>query len=96
MYHSEETAKLAEDYFIKTFSKKEIPDNLPEFKPESGEYDLISILIKTELASSKSDAGRIIEQGGVKVDGVVIIDPHFIVPSGATLQKGKLKFLKIG
>lgn len=96
MYHSAEVADKAQDYFTKTFSNKEIPDNLPEFNPESGQYDLISVLVEAKLASSKSDAGRIIEQGGVKIDGQVIIDPHFVVPSGVTLQKGKLKFLKIG
>jgi tyrosyl-tRNA synthetase len=93
MYHSEADAKLAEDYFINTFSKKEIPDNLPEFKPN--QYDLISVLVESKLASSKSDASRTIEQGGVKINGAVITDPHYLVLSGAVLQKGKLKFLKV-
>ncbi len=94
MYHSEKVATGAEDYFIKTFSNKEIPDNLPEFKPTN--YDLVSILVEAGLASSKSDASRTIEQGGVKINGVVATDGRMIVPTGATLQKGKLKFLKIG
>ena len=93
MYHSGADAKLAEDYFINTFSKKEIPANLPEFKPS--QYDLISVLVESKLASSKSDASRTIEQGGVKINGAVITDPHYLVPPGAVLQKGKLKFLKI-
>ncbi|MFH1170745.1 MAG: tyrosine--tRNA ligase [Candidatus Vogelbacteria bacterium] len=93
MYHSAETAKEAENYFIKTFSKKEIPDNLPEFKPS--QYDLISVLVESKLASSKTEAGRLIEQGGVKINSGVITDPHYLVPSDAVLQKGKLKFLKV-
>lgn len=93
MYHSEKDARVAEDYFIKTFSKKETPINLSKFKPNK--YDIISILIENKLTSSKSDARRIIEQGGVKIDKVVIKDIHYVVSSGSILQKGKIKFLEI-
>ncbi|HEY4476853.1 MAG TPA: tyrosine--tRNA ligase [Candidatus Paceibacterota bacterium] len=93
LYHSEVAAKQAAEYFINTFSNKEIPDNLSKFKPTK--YDLVSILIETGLASSRSEAGRIIEQGGVKVNGEVITENHYQIKSGSVLQKGKIKFLKI-
>ena len=93
MYYSEKDARIAEDYFIKTFSKKETPVNLPKFKPSK--YDIISILIENKLTSSRSDARRTIEQGGVKIDGVVIKDIHHVVSSGSILQKGKIKFVEI-
>jgi tyrosyl-tRNA synthetase len=93
MYHSEKEARTAENYFIKTFSEKEIPKNLPEFKPD--EYDIVSILTESKLALSKSAARRVIEQGGVKVDGKVITKIDYIVSPGSILQKGKIKFLKI-
>ncbi len=92
-YHSEKEAKDAQDFFIRTFSNKEIPENLPNFTPNK--YDLTSILIEAGFASSKSDARRIIEQGGVKINGVVIKDVNFIADHNAVLQKGKIKFLKI-
>ncbi|MDI6820887.1 MAG: tyrosine--tRNA ligase [Patescibacteria group bacterium] len=93
MYYSEKDAQAAKDYFVKTFSKKEIPTNLPGFKPNN--YDIVSILIEAKLTPSKSEARRVIEQGGVKIDGVVIKDIHYVVSSGSVLQKGKIKFVKI-
>lgn len=93
MYHSEKDAILAQEYFIKTVSNKEVPDEIKEFKPS--EYNIVSVLVEAELASSKSDAKRTIEQGGVKVNGEVIKDLMFIVPANSVLQKGKLNFIKV-
>ena len=93
MYHSETDAHIAKDYFINTFSKKEMPVDVPEFKPQ--DYNVISILVASKLVSSKSEARRLLEQGGIKIDGKVIKEINLIVKSGVTLQKGKLKFLKI-
>jgi tyrosyl-tRNA synthetase len=93
MYHSETEADAEEANFIKTFSKKEIPDDLPELKPN--DYNLMALLVEAKLASSKSDARRVIEQGGVKINQAVVKDINFSVPQGAVLQKGKINFLKV-
>jgi len=93
MYHSEKDATTAREYFIKTVSNKEIPDEIEEFKPSK--YDIVSVLVEAKLASSKSDAKRTIEQGGVKVNGEVIKDLLFLVPADSVLQKGKLNFIKV-
>lgn len=93
MYHSEKDAASAMEYFIKTVSNKEMPDEVEEFKPSK--YDIVSILVETKLASSNSDAKRTIDQGGVKVNGETIKDLSFSVPAGSVLQKGKLKFIKV-
>lgn len=94
MYHTDKQASAAQDYFIRTFSKKEQPTDLTTFKPDR--YDLISILVNSKIASSKSDARRLVEQGGVKIDGQVVKDTHRSVKPGSVLQKGKITFLKIG
>jgi len=62
MYHGEDGADKAKEYWISTFSKKEIPTDMPTFKPS--DYNIISILVESNLATSKSDARRTIEQGG--------------------------------
>ncbi len=93
IYHGEEKAKEAKNYFISTFSKKEMPDEMPEMKPEN--YDLLSILIEAKLSISKSEARRVIDQGGVKVNQEVIKDYNFVVLSGSIVQKGKINFIKI-
>jgi tyrosyl-tRNA synthetase len=55
------------------------------------------LLVKSGLAPSNSEAKRLIQQGGVKVDGTLIIDPnHNIVPvTGMVLQVGKRKFVRL-
>lgn len=93
MYHSEKDALNVQDFFIRTFSNKETPENLLEFKPSN--YNIISILTEAKFSPSKSEGRRIVEQGGVRINGVVIKDMNFIVPNNSTLQKGKMKFLKI-
>jgi tyrosyl-tRNA synthetase len=93
MYHSKKDADLAEEYFIKTFSKKEIPEDMPSFKAKN--YDIISVLVDSKLVDSKSVARRTIEQGGVKVDGIVIKDVNYILRPNCVLQKGKISFIKI-
>lgn len=93
MYHSEKEAQGAEEYFVKTISHKEIPDDVSEFKP--GKYEIMAILVETKLATSKSEARRTIEQGGVKINGEVVKDINFIVLKNSVLQKGKFKFFKI-
>ncbi len=92
-YYSEIEAKKAEDYFIKTFSKKEIPSEIPEFKPK--DYSLLSILVDSGLVSSRSEGRRIVGQGGVKINGQKIKNIEVMVDPGAVIQKGKLNFLKI-
>jgi len=93
IYHGEEKAKEAKNYFVATFSKKEMPDEMPEIKPDT--YDLISILIQSGLASSKSEARRVIDQGGVKINQEVVKDYNFTVPVGSVVQRGKINFIKI-
>ncbi len=92
-YHSEADAKKAEEYFVSTFTKKEIPTETPKFKPEK--YDVISVLVESKLVTSKSEARRAVEQGGVKIDGITIENVKHIVSSGSILQKGKMHFIQI-
>ncbi len=93
MYHSEKDAEIAQEYFIKTFSKKEIPTTLPILSPNK--YDVISILVDSKLVASKAEAKRVIGQGGVKINGKVIKDIYFMVRSGSVVQKGKINFMRI-
>ncbi|MFA5109126.1 MAG: tyrosine--tRNA ligase [Patescibacteria group bacterium] len=93
MYHSEEDSHLAEDYFIKTISNKEVPKKILEFT--SSKRDLVTIMTESGLSTSNSDARRVIQQGGVKVNSKVVSDPGFVLSPGDVLQKGKINFIKI-
>ncbi len=93
MYHSAEAADSAEKYFIDTFSLGKIPERVEELSPKS--FLLLDILVESGLASSKSEARRLVGQGGVKVDSEVVQDIDMEVKSGSLVQKGKAGFLKI-
>lgn len=96
-FHSPEAAQEAEDEFNRLFVKKEIPDDIEETSLEAGNYKLIDLLSQTNLAASKGEARRLIEQGGVKVDGDKVINTsaEIELKDEILLQVGKRKFLKV-
>lgn len=93
MYHSEEEAKSAQDYFIRTISKKELPSEIKEFTPS--EYGVVSVLLESGAVKSKSDARRVMAQNGVKVNEEIVVDTNLILKAGDILQKGKIFFVKV-
>lgn len=94
MYHSAKEAEVAHEFFINTFSKKEIPsEEIAEFLPQ--DYTLGAVLLDSALASSKSEIRRLLEQGGIKVDGQTVSDINLELKVGSILQRGKIKFVKI-
>ena len=98
MYHGEEAASVAREFFINTFSKKEIPTDVCEFVIETETMKLLEILVRSENATSISDARRKVEQGGVSVDGEKITDPNVEISKesdGKILKIGKMGFVKI-
>src|SRR4051812_15334635 len=68
-FHSQAAANEAEDDFNKRFVKKEIPDEIEERQIDAGNYKLADLIVSTGMAASKGEARRLIEQGGVKVNG---------------------------
>lgn len=97
IYHGEEKAQEAQEYFINTFSKKEIPDNVEEFEVKDGE-SILDTLVNSGGASSKGDARRKIEQGGISVDGEKIDDVNYVVSKNdneKVFKVGKKFFRKI-
>ncbi|MFA5405702.1 MAG: tyrosine--tRNA ligase [Ignavibacteria bacterium] len=97
LYYNEETAKSAVEEFDKIFIKKEIPDDLEEFKLEENSIKIIDLLMLTKLTDSKGNARRLIEQGGVSIDGEKVEDINYIIDfkNEFVLKVGKRKFLKI-
>ena len=67
--HGEEAAAHAEAAFVKQFVKKETPDDIPEYSI-AGPEDLVNILVGAGLAKSRNDARRLIDQGGVRINGI--------------------------
>jgi tyrosyl-tRNA synthetase len=99
MYHSSEEAQKAEAEFDRIFIEKDVPDIIEEFTLETGAtaQTLVGLLALTKLVSSKGEARRLIEQGGVSVNGDRVTDLNAGIPSMKefVLKVGKRKFLKI-
>lgn len=96
MYYGKTVAEKAKSNFIAQFQKKEVPKNIPKVKL-SGNYELSLFLINLPAAKSSSEAKRLIEQGGVKIDGTKITDPKAQIATykGMIVQVGKRRFWKI-
>ena len=96
-FHSASDAERAETDFIARFVKKEIPDEIEEKFIAAGNYKLIDLLVQTNLAASKGEAKRLIEQGGVKLNGEKSsnVNGEIEMVDEILLQVGKRKFLKV-
>ncbi|HSP88353.1 MAG TPA: tyrosine--tRNA ligase [Ignavibacteriaceae bacterium] len=99
IYYDEKTSVEAEEAFDKIFIKKEIPDEIPEFKLENGKniINIIDLILAVQFAPSKSEARRLIMQGGVTIDGEKIddINTDIKLEKEKILKVGKRKFIKI-
>jgi tyrosyl-tRNA synthetase len=96
-FHSAQAATEAEADFNRRFVKKEIPDEIEEKQMTAGKYNLTELLVETSLVASKGEAKRLIEQGGVKIDGEKASDTkaEIDLQNEILLQVGKRKFLKV-
>jgi len=97
-YHSAADAAKAEEIFVKQFKNKEVPDDVKEIPVPAEERPLLEFLVFAKLASSKSEARRLIEQNGIKVDGKTVNDPNArldMAKKPHLIQKGKRFFAKL-
>ena len=95
LYHSREDAASAEENFIQVFQNKEVPEKVQEtvIKPSDG---IIEAIVRAGLAPSKSEARRLVKQGGVKRNGDRVQDfADIVLNTGDILQVGKEKFTKV-
>jgi tyrosyl-tRNA synthetase len=96
--YGEAKAQEAQDYFIKTIQKKEVPVEVKSQKLKVKSWNIIDLLVETNLASSKSEARRLIEQGGIKIESEVVKDINMkveIKKKGILIQRGKRQFVKV-
>jgi tyrosyl-tRNA synthetase len=101
-FHGREAGRAARAAFDRQFRDHELPSDIPEhaWRPEWPSEGLtLSVLLRElGLTSSSSEARRLIEQGGVKLDGQVVQDPQArIAPPAAPrlVQAGKRKFARL-
>jgi tyrosyl-tRNA synthetase len=98
-FHSVADAQAAEEEFNRIFKSKQAPENIEEVSVESGLWKLPRLLVDSGLAPSMAEARRLIEQGGVSVEGEkhsrsdaeLSLSPELAV----LIQVGKRKFLRV-
>ena len=98
-FHSAAAAERAETDFASRFREGEMPEDMPEvtLKAPAGGILIAQLLKQANLTPSTSEAQRMIEQGGVKLDGERVSDKALKIPAGRTVvaQVGKRKFGRI-
>ena len=95
-FFSKEDADKVEEEFNRMFQDKGTPDDMPELKI-SGKFKVNDAKILAEVSLSGSEARRLVQQGGVKIDGEKVKDfnAEYEVGEGKVVQFGKRKFVKI-
>lgn len=93
--HSPTDAKTAKEEFESTFKKGETPEDAPTYKVSGNSVNIIDILTETKLVSSRSEARRLLEQGGLEWNGEKVTEQELTVDSSGTLKVGKFRFLKL-
>jgi tyrosyl-tRNA synthetase len=98
-FHSREAADAAEEEFNRVFKRKEVPDEIEERAVAPQVWKLPRLLAETGLAPSLAEARRLIEQGGVRVDGEKVsrVETEIEVSRerAPLIQVGKRRFLRV-
>ena len=95
-YHGEEQAPNAQKEFDRVFSKKELPEEMPEFRTKQKEWLPVELIFKAGLVSSKNEGRRLLAQGGVELNGEKISEQQKIsIDKEIVIKAGKRKFCKI-
>lgn len=102
MYHGEEAATAAQDYFVTVFQQRVLPENIEEFQLtaeelEHGSIRIVRLLTLLGFAASNGEARRSIQQGAVKINEEKWADPNadYTPLDGDIVQVGKRKFARL-
>lgn len=103
LYQDPKAATAAEQEFDRVFKERDLPSEIPDFNFDDGKgrgepVFLPKLMVETGLVSSSGEARRLIQQGGVKIDGQAVspdtLEADATLVSGKVLQAGKRKFVR--
>ena len=94
IFYGKADATKARENFIKMFQQKEMPDEMPEFALQSGQT-VLDVILAAKLAATRSEARRLIDQRGVRLDGEILERGDAAFPHPGVLQVGKRRFVKV-
>jgi tyrosyl-tRNA synthetase len=95
-FHGEESARKAAEEFDRVFTKKEIPEQVPEFRTFRGAHRVADLLVESGLVPSKNEARRLIDQGAVNIEGkrATVAEP-LDLQAPKLIQIGKRRFVRV-
>jgi tyrosyl-tRNA synthetase len=96
IFHGDDAAAEAEQHFRTVFQEGELPPEMPTYHVPAATV-IVDLLAASGMTKSKGEARRLIQQGGVRLDGekVESIEQTVVVEKEAVLQVGKRKFLRL-
>jgi tyrosyl-tRNA synthetase len=96
IFHGEEATKAAEEAFVRVFQEREDPEEMSDYELIPGKT-LLEVMVESGLVKSKSEARRLIEQRGVRIDGRIQDDQDKVLDSleSQVLRVGKRRFLRL-
>ncbi|MBN8191255.1 tyrosine--tRNA ligase [Bacillus sp. NTK074B] len=98
MYHGKESAEQAENQFKEVFQKGALPDDIPIARWHGEEaISIVDLLVSLQMQSSKSEARRMIQNGGIRINGekVLNVQQEVTIANGMVVQVGKRKFKRL-
>ncbi len=94
-FYGADAARAAEAEFVKVFQKRELPTDMSTF-PMNQPMPIIDLMVAANLAGSRSEARRLITQGGVRIGDVPVENTEHVVPAQeAVLRVGRRKFVRL-
>jgi tyrosyl-tRNA synthetase len=94
IYHGQKAAEKAEAEFIRVFQEQGQPEEMNKYKLNKGQ-SVLDVLQESGLTESRSQARRLIQQNAVRLDDLILEDPHAKFPGKGVLQVGKRRFIKV-
>ena len=97
IHHKETAAQKARQEFDRIFKEKEAPTKIKTYQLKNNKVNILDLLAETKLAPSKSEAKRLIEQKGVKINNKIVSDwkQEVFIKKESILQVGKRHFIKL-
>jgi tyrosyl-tRNA synthetase len=98
-FHNKSSAAIAAEGFRHVYRERQAPSEVPSYSIKPGTYKLLTLLVQTGLASSRSEAERLIRGNAIEIDGQVVdaMNKTLILHAGESflLRAGKKRFLRV-
>ncbi len=96
VFYGAEGAAQGQAHFERVFQRRELPDDMPLFAAVAG-AKLVDFVVSAGLVPTKSEARRLIKQGGIKLGGVAVADTEMLlqIAEATVIQVGKRKFARL-